>query len=905
MIPDVAGMTIQTPRHYKVDTTVNRPSLQRKGRCMNSKEVRENFLTFFRERGHEVVRSSNLIPYNDPSLLFTNAGMVQFKGVFLGNEKRDYVRATSCQKCMRAGGKHSDLENVGHTSRHHTFFEMLGNFSFGDYFKREAIQFAWELLTERYGLPKERLWVSVFEEDDEAMKLWTENTDISPSRIVRLGAEDNFWQMGDTGPCGPCSEILIDQGEETGCSEDTCAVGCDCDRYLELWNLVFMQYNRNHDGVLSPLPKPSIDTGMGLERLSAVLQGKLNNFDTDLFAPIITETAMIAGINYGATKETDVSLRVIADHVRAATFLLAEGLIPSNEGRGYVLRRIIRRASRHARILNIHEPCLYKLIEPVISVMGDAYPEIGDERERTEKLLRIEEDRFTRTLEMGMNILDEIISGIKAGGSRVIPGKEVFRLYDTYGFPLDLAVDIAMDEGIEVDTDGFRVELEKQRSKAKAHSEGPSLKEPFTGYPLSLKTEFTGYETMSCDARVVGIYREGKSVDELREGERGELVLDRTPFYGESGGQAGDTGIIDSENTHIHVIDTKKPRQDLTVHTVDVKRGGVRKGETVHASVNEELRHATMRNHTATHLLHRALKDVLGDHVKQSGSLVSPVRLRFDFTHFYALQQDEIEKVEEIVNEKILEDLPVRTEVMSVDDAIEQGAVALFDEKYGNSVRVVSAGDYSKELCGGTHCRSTGEIGPFVIISEGSVASGIRRIEALTGRQAFRFLNDKRKELERIRRILKTDKPVERVSKLLNELKRLEKELERLKTGASRDVVFDAVKNSLNINGVNVILLREKGLNHRELRMIADKIRDNINSGIIILTSENDGQAAIVCTVSDDLKERYNAGKIVRDLSSLAGGKGGGKKDMAQGGTKNPDKLKSAVEKIPKIISSL
>ncbi len=874
---------------------------------MTSREIRDGFLRFFREKGHEIVKSSPLVPHDDPTLLFTNAGMVQFKGVFLGMESRPYSRAASCQKCMRAGGKHSDLENVGHTARHHTFFEMLGNFSFGDYFKREAIALAWELLTGRFGLPEERLYVTVYEEDDEAERLWKEETGINGSRIVRLGAKDNFWQMADTGPCGPCSEILIDQGEEVGCGRSDCAPGCDCDRFLELWNLVFMQYNRAENGELAPLPHPSIDTGMGLERITAVLQGKLNNFDTDLFEPIINGISGLSGVRYGASAETDASIRVIADHMRATTFLLSEGVMPSNEGRGYVLRRIIRRASRHARLLNLHEPCLYRVVATVIESMSDVYPELTDERERTEKLLRMEEERFTRTIEMGMNILDEVVARIREQGETVIPGEEVFKLYDTYGFPLDLARDIAMDAGLSIDEEGFQREMEMQRKRARAvwSAEDRTVTSAYGEIAKECgETEFTGYETLKTEALVRAVLKDGRRVDELAEGEEGELVLDRTPFYAESGGQAGDTGTIDTEGAHLTVLDTQKPVRGLHVHHVKVMRGRVRAGETVSCSVDEERRKAVMRNHTATHLLHKALKAVLGEHVRQAGSLVTHERLRFDFTHFYALQRDEIERIEETVNEKILADMPVRTDVMPLDEAVERGAVALFDEKYGETVRVVSVGDFSSELCGGTHCRATGEIGLFVIVSEGSVASGVRRIEALTGSAAFRFLRRKADELDSIRELLKTDNPVQKTERLLSTVKSLEKEVRRLKTGTAADAVSEAVECARELDGVKVVKTRQDGLNPKELRLLADNIRDRIRSGIVVASSAVNGQAAVVCMVTKDLKDRYNAGEIVKRLTALAGGSGGGRPDMAQGGTKDVGKLDSVLDKVYDIIKT-
>jgi alanyl-tRNA synthetase len=869
---------------------------------MKSSEIRTAFLEYFKLKGHSIVPSSPLIPRHDPTLLFVNAGMVQFKTFFLGEEKSTYLRAVSCQKCMRAGGKHSDLENVGHTTRHHTFFEMLGNFSFGDYFKKDAILFAWELLTDWFTLPKERLFVSVYEEDDEAAKLWSELTGLPDERIARLGPKDNFWQMGDTGPCGPCSEIIIDQGTLSGCGKPDCAVGCDCDRFLELWNLVFMQFNRDEKGKLTPLPKPSIDTGMGIERISAILQGKMTNFDTDLFQPIIKDISALSAVEVGSSQETDVSIRVIADHIRAITFLLSEGVVPSNEGRGYVLRRIIRRASRHAKTLNMHESCLYKLIHSVIDVMGTIYPEIVSERKRAEKLLKIEEESFTRTIETGMNIIDDMVSRAKKEGSQFIPGGELFMLYDTYGFPLDFARDIAMDAGLRIDEEGFQREMELQRQRSKGKLFITAIMPTLEAAGHTVETEFIGYDSLKAESVIVTIFKDGNSVNELTEGEEGEVILDRTPFYGESGGQIGDTGTIESNDSHIKVLDAKKPVLHLYVHYVKVEKGKIKKGEKVTCIVDGERRRAIMRNHTATHLLHRALSIVLGDHIKQSGSVVGPERLRFDFTHFNAMQDEEIKRTEDLVNEKILEDLPVRTDIMKIDEAMKTGAVALFDEKYGEMVRVVNVEGFSKELCGGTHCKATGEIGLFMILSEGSVASGIRRIEALTGKYAFEYLKQKKMEIDEIKVLLKTEIPLEKVEKLLNDMKLLEKEIQKLKTGTTRDMISESLKEAREHDGVKIVKIRKDGLNVEELRLFADNIRDRIKSGVVVVSSVIDSQASIVCMVTKDLKGRYHAGEIVKSISIIAGGKGGGKPEMAQGGTRNTEKLDEALESVYEII---
>ncbi|UCG77291.1 MAG: alanine--tRNA ligase [Nitrospirota bacterium] len=872
---------------------------------MRSADIREQFLEFFRSKEHHKVKSSSLIPHDDPTLLFTNAGMVQFKSVFTGEESRQYGRAVSSQKCMRAGGKHNDIENVGHTARHHTFFEMLGNFSFGDYFKKEAIIFAWELLTDVYKLPKDRLWVSVYEKDDEALELWQDNSDVPNERIIRLGEKDNFWQMGDTGPCGPCSEILIDQGEEVSCGEDSCAPGCDCDRYLEIWNLVFMQYNRDSSGKMTTLPKPSIDTGMGLERISAVLQGKLNNYDTDLFSDIIGSITANTGTTYNRDEMTDISIRVIADHIRASTFLLSEGLIPSNEGRGYVLRRVIRRASRHARLLGLEEPVLHKIVGSVVDTMGHMYPEIVDEKDRTEKILRIEEERFIKTLQQGLNKLDSLIAETKKRNSDTLSGEEIFRLYDTYGFPLDLSRDAATDSGLKIDEAAFDKAMGMQKEKARASwvaEEAVSSGVYRDILERHGKTSFSGYETMEGKAEVLSIVKEGKEVDELNAGEEAELFIDPTPFYGESGGQVGDTGKILGDNVSIKVKDTKKPVGDLISHVVKVKDGTVKKGDTVMASVDEEKRRSIMRNHTATHLLHTSLRTVLGEHVKQSGSLVSDEKLRFDFTHFHGLDGEEIEDIENMINNAVLDNRTVITELKTIDEAIADGAMALFDEKYGEKVRVVSVENFSKELCGGTHCRSTGEIGPFVITSEGSVASGIRRIEAITGKAAIDHLRTRNGELKGIKEMLRTERPAEKIEHLMDDIKALRKEIETLRTSVSGSGGKDITEGVKEVNGTRVLTLRQDGLSTNELRTLSDNIRSKLGSGIVLVASVKDDNASFICSVTKDLLDRFHAGNILKEIVSSCGGRGGGKPHMAQGGTKETDKLDKALNIVYDII---
>ncbi len=874
---------------------------------MKGSEIRKEFLGFFRKKDHTIVRSSPLIPVKDPSLLFTNAGMVQFKSIFLGIESRPYKRAVSCQKCMRAGGKHSDLESVGHTARHHTFFEMLGNFSFGDYFKREAIMFAWEFLTDVLRLPRERLWVSVYEEDNEAERLWIEETGIPSTRIVRLGAKDNFWQMGDTGPCGPCSEIIIDQGEDLGCGKPNCSPGCDCDRFLELWNLVFMQYNRESNGRLTPLPHPSIDTGMGLERITAVIQGKKNNFDSDIFENIIMGISSITGTQYHSSSEKDVSIRVIADHIRAIVFLMSEGLMPSNEGRGYVLRRIIRRASRHAMLLGMEKPVLSDLVDIVINDFKEIYPEVKDNPERVKRFLSLEEERFIKTLEQGTKILDGIISGLKTSGMKTVPGEEIFRLYDTYGFPLDLARDIALDAGMVIDEDGFHKEMEHQRHSGRRswRGEEEGIPDLYREIINDIKEViFTGYERMDDRGKVITIIKDGKSVDILREGEEAIVIFDRTPFYGESGGQVGDKGVITGAGLRGRVKDTKRPLPQLIFHYIKMDEGILRRGDEVELFVDEDKRRATMRNHTATHLLHSALRNVLGAHIRQAGSLVEPERLRFDFTHPYALNNDEKKEIELMINNWIVSNKRVIKKETSLDEALKEGTIALFDEKYGEKVRVVSVEGISKELCGGTHVDFTGDIGLFVIVSEESVASGIRRIEALTGINTFYYLRGLYEEILSIKRLLNTDKPYERLQKVFEEQKNMEKEIETLRLRNLSMEASKALENVKELNGIKVLSLRLDGLREKDLRILGDNIRERIKSGVIVLASVNDGQASLLTMVTRDLTRRFSAGDILREISAIAGGRGGGKADMAMGGTKDISRIDTALESVYKIIKN-
>jgi alanyl-tRNA synthetase len=871
---------------------------------MKGSEIRSSYLDYFASKGHQLVKSSSLIPRNDPTLLFTNAGMVQFKSIFLGEEKRVYTRATTSQKCMRAGGKHSDLENVGHTARHHTFFEMLGNFSFGDYFKRDAITFAWEVLTERFALPKDKLYATVYQDDDEAALLWPELTGISKDRVIRLGAKDNFWQMGDTGPCGPCSEIIIDQGPEVGCGKPDCAVGCDCDRYLELWNLVFMQFNRDESGTLTPLPKPSIDTGMGLERIAAVMQGKINNYDTDLFAPIIAAISSMSGVAYGKAPETDISIRVIADHLRSVAFLLGDGLMPSNDGRGYVMRRIIRRASRHAKLLGMEGSALSKLMGSVSEVMGDIYPELVHEKEHSAKILMFEEERFTKTLEQGMRLLDDAMVKIKTSGEKVIPGDELFKLYDTFGFPLDLSRDIAMDNHLQIDEDGFSREMQMQRERARASWVGEE--EAIATIYKELVSEigesaFIGYDSIESDSVIKAIIKDGKIVTEAAAGDNVELILDKTPFYGESGGQVGDIGTIYNETTEMVVSNTKK-EAGINAHVVAIKSGALKVWDKVKCVVDKEARNATESNHTATHLLHTALRTVVGEHVKQAGSFVSAERLRFDFSHFYQVEKAELDAIEDIVNAEIRANTKLHTEVQDIQTALKSGVIALFGEKYGDSVRVVKVPGFSAELCGGTHSDSTGDIGLFTIVSEGSVASGIRRIEAFTGKAAFESLRSKKDDLKKMAEMMKADQPVERLEKILAEAREKDREIDGLKGKLSSHSSASLIEQVREINSVKVLSVRVDNLEQKDLRVLADNLRDRIGSGIIVIASVVEDSAAIIAMVTKDLVKQFSAGDILKQVASLCNGRGGGKPDMAQGGTKELDKLDAAMEAVYSMI---
>jgi alanyl-tRNA synthetase len=868
---------------------------------MKGSGIRKEFLDYFSGKGHDVIRSSSLVPAKDPTLLFTNAGMVQFKDVFTGVEERDYTRAASSQKCVRAGGKHNDLENVGRTARHHTFFEMLGNFSFGDYFKVEAIEFAWEFLTKVVGLPADRLWPTVFREDDEAAELWVKIAGVPAERVVRLGEEDNFWAMGDTGPCGPCSEIIYDQGPGIGCQRPECAVGCDCDRYLEIWNLVFMQYDRDASGKMSPLPSPSIDTGMGLERLTAILQGKQNNFDTDLFAPLIAFVEETGGKKYGAADKDDVSIRVIADHLRATTFLVGDGVLPANEGRGYVLRRIMRRAARHGKMLGIADPFLHRGTEVVAGAMRDAYPDLQGHLEYIAKVTKVEEERFIHTLDQGMGLLEAMMGQAKKDGRDIIPGSDLFRLYDTFGFPLDLAGEIAEDAGLGLDTPGFEAAMEEQKTRARASWAGSGEKAVEGIYPELLpplaETDFTGYHEGESEARVLAVIRGGKRTERATAGEEVEILLDHTPFYAESGGQTADTGEIRSEKGLVDIRDTQKPFKKYIVHKGKVTEGNIGVGDTVTASVDISRRSRIARNHTATHLLQAALRRALGDHVKQAGSLVEPDRLRFDFTHFTAMTEEELATVEEQVNASVWQDLEVTQAEMALDDAVASGATAFFGEKYEETVRVVEVPGVSAELCGGVHIHRSGEIGFFKIVSEGSVAAGVRRIEAVTGDGAYGTVREQEKVLARVAEALKTtpSEAAQRAGKLTEQVRSLEKQVADLKARMARGAGGDVMEQVREVKGVRVLSTRMDGLDMDTLRSTVDHFKDKIGSGIVLVGSETEGKVLLACGVTKDLTKTHRAGDIVKKTAALCGGSGGGRPDMATAGGKDASKLDEAL----------
>jgi alanyl-tRNA synthetase len=875
---------------------------------MTSHEIRETFLRFFESQGHTRVTSSSLVPAGDPTLLFTNAGMVQFKKVFLGEDPRPYTRAASSQKCVRAGGKHNDLENVGFTARHHTFFEMLGNFSFGDYFKEGAIEMAWDLLTRHYHLPADKMWATVFHEDEEAARLWEKIAGLPSSRIIGMGEKDNFWAMGDTGPCGPCSEILIDQGEAMSCGPE-CGIGkCECDRYLEIWNLVFMQYNRTPDGVLHPLPKPSIDTGMGLERLCAVVQGVKSNFDCDLLRPIIAGIEALAGQTYGASEAQNVPFRVIADHSRATAFLIADGVLPSNEGRGYVLRRIMRRAIRFGRLLNLPTPFLSQVCDRVVEHMGEIYPELRQMHHIMTQIVTGEEERFADTLDYGLKLLGEELDYLKSHSLKILSGEVAFKLYDTYGFPLDLVQDTLREEGLVLDLEGFEDHMRAQREASRqSWKGGPGEEIPLVYQELAEwpPTQFLGYEAMEGDSTIMALIVEEGHNSQAEAGEEVEVVTGATPFYGESGGQVGDTGLISGDGWRIRVFNTQKLPNDLVVHQGKVESGIVRVNDPAHLAVDAARRRRIMRHHTATHLLQAVLRRHLGDHVKQSGSLVDPERLRFDFTHYQAISPEELESIELDLNEAVAANLPVHTDKMSMTDALEHGATALFEEKYGEEVRVVAVPGVSQELCGGTHVERTGDLGFCKIASEASVAAGIRRIEAVCGVEAVRLTQEQARELDQAATLLKGSRAnvLNRLEKTLERQKKLEKEVAALKGRLAAAQARDLLDQVRRVDGIAVLALSVEAADPKSLRDYAVKFQDKLKSGIVVLGSAAADKAMLVALVSKDLTKRFPAGEIIKAIAPIVGGSGGGRPDMAQAGGPDKDKLPAALEQAYEVIA--
>ena len=863
---------------------------------MKTAQLRKKFLDYFAQNGHSNVASSSLVPVDDPTLLFTNAGMVPFKDLFLGNAKADYVRATSSQRCVRAGGKHNDLENVGYTARHHTFFEMLGNFSFGDYFKREAIQYAWQFLTIELGLPAEKLWITVYEEDDEAADIWLKEIGVSPERFSRIGEKDNFWSMGDVGPCGPCSEIFYDHGEAfwggpPGTPEE------DGDRYIEIWNLVFMQYNRSKDGTLTPLPKPSVDTGMGLERVAAVMQHVNNNYDIDLFANLIKSICTIVGCD----DHKHHSVRVIADHIRSCSFLIADGVLPSNEGRGYVLRRIIRRAIRHGYQLGGETPFFYRLVKPLADEMGEAYPELVQQQENIEKSLKKEELRFAETLDQGLKIFDQKVADLKGD---VVPGDVVFMLYDTYGFPADLTADVARERELTIDEDGFNTLMDAQRERARSSSQFAGNEE--VSIKVDKATEFVGYQNLSSKAKIVSMQVDGVDTNSASQGQNVLLALDQTPFYAEGGGQVGDIGSITNESGEILIQDCRKLPNGAFVHIGEVTAGSLALGDSVNLIVDSEARYATAANHSATHLLHAALKQVLGSHVNQKGSLVDPYKLRFDFSHDAPVTAEQIVEIENLVNQQVFSKQAVLDKVMPIDDAKSAGAEALFGEKYGDEVRVVSMSDFSLELCGGTHVSNTSEIGLFKIASESGVAAGVRRIEALTRRNALNWANQQQTTLSRLSSALKTvpESLEKRFEQLQATIKGLEEEKKKLQqmiaSGAGGQ---DLESKIVDIGEVKLLATILDGADKELLRSTIDKFKDKHSNGIIVLGAQVDGKVKLSAGVAKSLAKTYPAGKLIQHITALADGRGGGRPDMAEGGIPDASQLQTCLDAVQDWVS--
>jgi alanyl-tRNA synthetase len=874
-------------------------------------EIRKFFLNYFAKRGHTVVRSSSLVPDKDPTLLFTNAGMVQFKNVFLGQERLPYVRAASSQKCLRISGKHNDLEAVGRDTYHHTFFEMLGNWSFGDYYKSEAIEWAWELLTKEWGLPKDKLWATVYLDDEEAELLWAKISGLPSERIKRFGEKENFWEMGETGPCGPCSEVHLDRGPRAcdmqGQPGHLCQVNGDCARYIELWNLVFIQYNRHEDRSLSDLPSKHVDTGMGLERITAVLQNVLSNYDIDFMRALTATTEKLTGKKYGVDPAADISFRVIDDHARAVSFLLADGVMPSNEGRGYVLRRLLRRAARHGRLIGLKEPFLHEVAATVARVMGDDYPELRAEEHRILTVIRSEEERFGETLDRGLVLLEEATAELKTEKKTTLPGEIAFRLYDTYGFPLDLTEDILRGDKISIDQAGFEKLMEEQRTRGREARLSQAL-EPIslsaTGTVIST-CRFIGYDRLDGESKILAIHGEGNGKPEAVEGEDVDVITAETPFYGESGGQVGDRGTIATTRGDImEVTDTQHPTPQLTVHRGRVKKGRIQVGDDVHLVVDAKFRRRTMLNHSATHILHAVLRTELGDHVRQAGSLVTPERLRFDFNHTGSIPEEKLAAIEAHVNRHIREDAGVSVQESSYEDAIRRGALAFFGDKYGDRVRVVKIGDFSTELCGGTHVHRSGEIGIFKLPFESGVAAGVRRVEAFTGEGAMDLIRGYEQKLKEIGNLVRgnADDAVEKVKKLLDRQKELEREIQKLRGQFEKDQIPELLAKKQSFDGTNVLVSQVDGVDAKQLRDIADQLREKLGSGVVVLASAGESNVNLVASVSSDLTRRYHAGNIIKELARMVGGGGGGRPDFAQAGGKEPANLDAALKRAEELI---
>ena len=873
---------------------------------LGTNEIRKRFLDFFESKGHYVGKSSSLIPNNDKSLLLINSGMAPLKNYFSGVEVPPSKRMSTCQKCIRTG----DIENVGKTARHGTFFEMMGNFSFGDYFKPEAITWAWEFITEHLNIPVEKLWVTVYLDDDQAHDFWEKEIGVPADRIVRLGKDDNFWEIG-LGPCGPCSEIYFDRGEKYGCGSPDCKPGCDCDRYLEFWNLVFTQFDRQEDGTYPELANKNIDTGMGLERMACIMQDVDNIFEIDTIKYIIQGIEELANIKYGEDDKKDVSVRIITDHMRAMSFLIADGVLPSNEGRGYVLRRLLRRAARHGKLLGIKEDFLYKLYDRVKEVSGDAYPELVEKENYVKKVIKIEEEKFNETLDQGVEILNSYIEELKKNNEKVLSGANAFKLYDTYGFPMDLTEEILEEQGFEIDEEGFHKEMEAQRQRARADRgamEDESWKEdPLSSLDESIASTFDGYENLNVCGKVTAIVKEDEIVSTINEGEKAIIVLDETSFYAEGGGQAGDVGTLENEDAIFEVVDTKKGANNTIKHIGFVKKGKISVEDKLESKVNKEVRMASARNHTATHLLHEALKQVLGDHVNQAGSLVTPERLRFDVTHFEPISKEELKVIEEKVNEAILNSLDIKWEIMNIKEAKEKGAMALFGEKYGNEVRVVSMGDYSVELCGGTHLNNTSQVGLFKILSEGGVAAGIRRIEAITGKAVYEYLTQKDNMINEVCVALKTkeDNLVQRANHLVEENKSLAKELHETKTKLNLQSVDALLDAKVEVNGVNLLCAKFENIDMNTLKETADTLRDKVGSGVVVLSNVAEGKVNFVVTATQDAIEKgIHSGNIVREVAKIANGKGGGRPNMAQAGATDVSKVDEALSYASEVIKS-